>query len=827
MDVGTETHFEEPRESRLLASAAWRGIRTTPARRPWPVLALVLLVTLGALDAARDVQAEVDFTATVPPSPHLDAYRDMLEGLEGVRFSVVYLEHEPRSGTGSLRTDAGFDALVDEQARLTARIEDALPPGAVSHTLSAYEAMRAGNYMLAKLATGGNPPESAYAVPSDPATYRAVRDQVRDGGNVDDVLAADGSSALLLVFFETRDLVEARALAGQLEGIVAQWGARTSAHPATTGHATSGLLNAAHYVDEVNGDETRRWGLAAGGAVLVALALLLRGPVNALIAVGSLGVALAWTYGAMGLLGVRISFLTLFLAPIVVGVGVDYAVHVLQRHEEERATMGRRDAVGRALERTGAPVLVASATTIVGLSALLLVPAPLFAEIGGVAALGIGLGVVASLVVAPALRAAIPQGRPTARRDLAGRSLVAIGRAVARNRGAAVLVLVVLVGGAAAYAWTNARFAANSVDDELPEDDPVAALQRKIEADYGAFERAYLVVRGDATDPRVLLAIHEATRAAGSLEGVRAASSVTDLLLADARTDAGAIDLATGALLGPAGRAEEADLPQTRAEARERLDRLFSDPLWRSLAPFTVSEDYRLAVVALTIDPWNDSAELETIATRLERAAADLDADLPREADAQAAGPPVNRANVLAAVPRNVAIATLGSVGAVFLVLLVAWRRRGRAGMRVALGAATIVLGACILLLASVPLLDAAYRGLHEAGLTPANRAQLSDILLLAFAVTVASGVDDVVVLAHRHWEARDAGASPEEARDEAFRHAGRAVTATTIVNALAFAILGGTYFLQSKNLAILTAAGIVFAYLLTLVVAPLVLPRE
>lgn len=805
------------------------GALTFPARRPTLTLAILLAATLLAVDAARDLRPEVDFTSTVPPSAQLDAYREMLANIDGVRFSVVYMEQQPGSAYGSLRSDAGFDALVDEQARLTEHINKSLPPGALSHTLSVYEAMRVGNYMFAKIATAGNPPASAYSVPSDPVTYRAVRDEVREGGAADDVLAADGSSAIVLVFFETRDPIAARSLAATVEDAVEVWSARTSAHPATTGHQVSGLLNAAHYVDDVNARETRTWTLAAGAVVLVALTLALRGPVNAAIAVASLGAALAWTYGIMAAAGIRISFLTLFLAPVVIGVGVDYAVHVLQRHEEERRRMPRREALARALASTGPAVLVAGLTTLAGLAALLLIPAPLYAQIGGVAAVGVGLGVLASLTLAPALRALLPQRAPRAapRRDLVGNALERLSRPLARHPVLVALGVVALLAGAGAYGLQHARVAPSSVDDELPADDPVALLQQRIEEDYGAFERAYLVVRGDLTDPAVLRALYDATRNATRIDGVRSASSVTDLLLADASTDEGVIDLARAGILGAAGQGGDAQLPATRQEARERLDGLFADPLWRSLAPFTISADYRVGVVALTVEPWNGTRDLAALADRLDAAARGLDAALPAEADAQAAGSPMNRASIVASVPGNLGVTVAGSAAAVLVVLLVAWvpRHRGR-GAAAALAGAVVALGACVLLLASVPLLDVVYQELHAQGLAPENRARLSDVLLLAFALTVASGVDDVVVLAHRHWEARAAGSSPDEARAVAFRGAGRAITATTLVNALAFAALSGTYFLQSKNLAILAALGILYAYLLSLLVAPLFMRR-
>ena len=92
-----------------------------PASHPLLVLVLAGLATAaGALGATR-LEPEVDFLDTVPADePGLDAYRALLAGLDGVRFVVVHMPADPAGlGAGDLRSDAGFDALVRDQQRLT------------------------------------------------------------------------------------------------------------------------------------------------------------------------------------------------------------------------------------------------------------------------------------------------------------------------------------------------------------------------------------------------------------------------------------------------------------------------------------------------------------------------------------------------------------------------------------------------------------------------------------------------------------------------------------------------------------------------------------
>lgn len=786
--------------------------------------ALVLAVAAVACGAAAwgtaRLHPEVDFVDTVPAGePGLAEYRELLERLDGVRFVVVHMPAADGLPSGALRSDAGFDALVLDQRDLTQRLE-ARFPGAFSHTLSVYEAMRQGNYMFQKVARGGDPPASAYALPSDPVSQSYVRDQVR-GEAGKDVLAADGSSSLLLAFLATHDPDEARDLAGAIADDVAAWGhdhpeqQRATAHP-----QASGLLVVSHATDERNRHDLAVWGLASIVAVAAATLLVVRRPTNVLIAAASLAAATLWTFGIVGALGVPVSFLTVFLAPLVTGVGVDYAVHLLQRYEEERdAGADRRAALWTALRRNTPAVLLSGAVTAAGLLVLLKVPNPLFAQMGGVAALGIACGVLASLTLAPALRALLPERRRrTPRPARVGPAVAAAGAWSLRHPVLVFGLVAILTAGAALMAVTQTRLEPGSSATEVPADDPHVVLQRRIEAEYGSFQRAYLVVEGDLTQPAALRALQSATARALDVPLAAEASSITDLLVSDDKTDQGLLDI----LLGQARPTPDEDrLPQTPEEARQDLDALFADPLWRTIAPFTITRDYGFGVVALKLEPSEDRGELVRLRDALREEAARLQQDLGPQYHVAAAGAPLNRVAVTEQTPDNVRLAIGGCALVVLAGLALSWSWR-RAGLRTAALCTLVVLVAALWLLASIPLLDATYHATRTG-----NSAALTDMFLLAFAITVSVGVDNLVHVAHRDWENRKAALDATAARTDALRHGGGAVVGTSLTTFMAFAVLAGVYFLQSKNLAILTALGVLYTTVLTVLLAPWILAAK
>ncbi len=771
---------------------------------PWAALGLAALLTVGAVLGAARIDAQVDFVDTVPDHPGLAPYRDLVDRLDGVRFISIYMAHDPGHPSPHLRDPDGFDALVVDQGDLTTWLETRFP-GTFSHSLSVWEGMRQGNYMLEKIATAGNPRAEAYSVPDDPVRYQAVRDRALTDGSLDDVLAQDGSSSLALFFFATPDNQEARRLAGDVMEALQDWRSPTGV---STDHQASGLLVASHVTDERNRQDVPLWGGIAMGAVAASLLWAVRRPGNVVIALACSGAATVWTFGALGWLGIELSFLSVFLAPVVIGVGIDHAVHVLHRIEETGdARAGTRD-VGQA-------VLIAGGTTAAGLATLLFVPAPLFAQIGGVAALGIVASVVAAFLIAPAARSLLPRRR-VRRRDLVGPAL-AKWAAKARTTTLPQIAVVAITVVAIVVASTGTRLESGSSENEFPQDDPLIVLQQRIEEEYGAFQRAYVVVRGDLTDPASLRALHEMSQAAAVLPLFREASSIADLLLADEATDQGAADIALASILDGTGQrpSDPERLPTTQAEARQALDRLHQDPLWGSIAPFLITSTYDLAIVAIEVDPWSSQQELTALRDALVELQDQFQPALPQH-EVRAAGSPVNRAAIIEQTPADVAIATIGSTVVVTGVLAIAWSRRGAAGLKMAALGGGLVLVAATWLLAAIPLLDGLY-GLFGTG----NNAALNDMFLLAFAITVAVGVDDLVHIASRYWQAQDHGARPRDALAEAFEHAGRAITGTTLTTFAAFAVMAGVYFLQSKNLAILTAFGVVAAYGLTLALLP------
>ena len=239
-------------------------------------------------------------------------------------------------------------------------------------------------------------------------------------------------------------------------------------------------------------------------AILFVLAFVYRDLVDVLVGFFGIVVALVWTFGALGWLGTPAFFSVLIAPVLIVGLGVDYGLHVFMRYREER---GPGEGVRAPMARSTAAL--SSALAVVTLTAVIGFAANATTDLASVRrlAVGISLGVVGTFAVSvtlvPALKVTVDSllGRfgferrtaPLGESRLLAPVLVA-GARLARRAAPAVLVVGLLVGAAGAAAWTDlerATFESNDGDvadwkTELPE--PVGYTE-------GAFTRNYEFVR--------------------------------------------------------------------------------------------------------------------------------------------------------------------------------------------------------------------------------------------------------------------------------------------------------------------------------------------
>jgi len=186
-------------------------------------------------------------------------------------------------------------------------------------------------------------------------------------------------------------------------------------------------------------------GLLAGVVMVVLLWILFRAR-RRLLPLAVVAVGIVWAFGAVGWLGISLSLVTISGLPIFIGLGVDFAIQIHNRYEEERQG-GHWPAasVDRALRAMAPPLLVSMLAAMFGFLALRWSKVPMIQEFGSMLAVGVVLLVVAGITLPLMLLFLAERRHPLAHRRR-GRDVVE--RSVRRltSLPGAWVVPVVLVG---------------------------------------------------------------------------------------------------------------------------------------------------------------------------------------------------------------------------------------------------------------------------------------------------------------------------------------------------------------------------------------------
>jgi predicted RND superfamily exporter protein len=132
-------------------------------------------------------------------------------------------------------------------------------------------------------------------------------------------------------------------------------------------------------------------------AVLVFLLASLRSIRYTLLASSPLIIGMIWMLGIYPLLGMKLNIMNIIMIPLVIGMGIDFGIHLAHRFQVENDI----DAVYR---YTGKAVFLSAMTTMIGFGSLGLIGKfPSIASMGTILFLGITCCLLAALLVLPAL----------------------------------------------------------------------------------------------------------------------------------------------------------------------------------------------------------------------------------------------------------------------------------------------------------------------------------------------------------------------------------------------------------------------------------------
>ncbi|WP_232701566.1 efflux RND transporter permease subunit [Halobacterium wangiae] len=563
--------------------------------------------------------------------------------------------------------------------------------------------------------------------------------------------------------------------------------------------------------------------------ILLVLGIAYRDPVDVVLALAGTVLTLVWMGGFMGWMDIGVTQILIAVPFLVVGLSIDYALHVVMRYREARLadeTLSPRGGMRVGLAGVTVALAATTFTTAVGFLSNTVSPIQPIAEFGLVSAAGIVSAFVVFAVLLPTVKLEVDavlerfgfdhRKRAFGTVGVANR-VVGVGTTVARRAPIAIVALALVTSAAGGYAATDIDTSIDQVDF-LPRESPewMDSLPGPFApSDYQLRENvvflndnfvqsrdrttAYVLVEGSVTDPDTLERVAAGESAvADTTSAVQLANGRPDLDSPLALVRETAAENETFAALVERNDDDGDGVPDQNLAVI--YDALFAnDPAAASTVLHRVDGDYRALNVRVGVSA---SAPTATITTEMRSVAETVAGD--SELTATATGPPVVDELVQRDLLRTLVETFLLTLGVILAFLTVLFYRRYDAPL---LGAVTLVpvVGALGWILGTMYLFDIPFT---------------TETAVIA-SIAIGLGVDYAIHVSERFVHELDGTTDVSDALDATVSGTGGALLASAVSTAAGFGVLVFALVPSLRRFGAVTSATIVFAFVASVVVLP------
>jgi len=547
--------------------------------------------------------------------------------------------------------------------------------------------------------------------------------------------------------------------------------------------------------------DTRNLFLAAFLFILVVLYLTFRRLSDVAMTLMVILLTVAWVVGLQGWLGFPFTYQSSGIMPLLLGIDIAYAIHVLTRYyEERRKGKGAAPSATRSVVTVGIAVFLTAATTAFGFASFGISDMPPVRQFGALCVAGVMFSFLLSVTLLPALLVIRDRGgKPEdGERCEAGRGRawergvmlekVLVGLAVLSERHRAMVGLVTLLVIMASFALGTQVSTEADLAKMMPQDMPSIRAQNKVAEYFGGQDIAYTLVSGDVLEPAALEAMLEYEE---------------KLIATGARNEHGEPFFEKGKVMSVASLLEMVlgRLPESEQEARMALQGLKSGRKADSGGKL-VSDDGKTAIINIRVGRGGEKDMKEI--TRIIR---DLNEEFSNrypELSFRSSGLPLLLTDVLGSLlPTQLKTSSLALALCAVLVVVVF------GSVYFGLAAASVVFISIALEVAALVIIG----------------WPLDFMTVMVSSLVIGAGIDFGIHLTHRfreEWE--EHGLSVEEAMRRTVSNVGRALVSAAVTTAGAFAIIGTSGISFMRRFGIITALSLVFALASSLLVLPSIL---
>jgi len=340
------------------------------------IIVIAVFFAFMSLIVLPQTETDTNYFDMAPQDiPELVKLVEYSENFGGANYNAIMIETEPQGLTYPEVIDAIYD--MEEKMR-----EEGI------ELYSLIDAVKEANDILERNDIINRLSEFA-------GVDEIIFDRIAQEGLVDE----DFSKTLIIVYIPTGLSMQ------QIEEKVAT----VNRIAAETDIPRNGKVSALTGQDAINvainrklTDEQTRSMIIAILLVLAALIFIFKSSLYGILTMIPVAFVLMWEPGFLVAFDIPLNVITISIASIMIGIGIDYGVHIMHRvHEEMDHGLAKTDAIKRAIERTGLSLVEAAMTTIAGISSIFFISIPALQEFALVIILMTAFSCIGAALILP------------------------------------------------------------------------------------------------------------------------------------------------------------------------------------------------------------------------------------------------------------------------------------------------------------------------------------------------------------------------------------------------------------------------------------------
>ena len=539
-------------------------------------------------------------------------------------------------------------------------------------------------------------------------------------------------------------------------------------------------------------------------AIMLILFLNFKRPSYVFLPLLGLSISIIWLFGTMSILHMKFNTIAVALVPLIMGLGVDYSVHMFHNYRAEISKGSTpAKAIASSIRDVGTAMFLATITTCISFLSFLTSSIPPLRDFGILCALGIIYTFIVTISLQASLRYILDRRKPKSKLKVENHSLKITMEGMARRickyrKGILLVALFVTI--------VMAHFASNvdtgfSMEEFLPEDAPAIKTMEKISEKFpsASQDQEYILIEGDIANVDVLrdirntlLNIQDDTSIARNPDGSPKVESIISIIDEAVRYNKSLIKRFN---------LDTKNIPRSDTEAKDLLNYLYNSPDYGRKTRSVLYKDgneFRATLIRVYVSSEISSMDEGTVYK-------ELNSDIECHGNARAIV--TGKYSLIYTITKSLTESQASST-VVCLIL---------AGIVLILAYRNVILGLISMIpvtISSIWILGTMYL----AGYT------LNVMTVMVTSLTIGLGVTYAIHAVERYRLVMRRDGDVEKAILETISHTGGAILAAAITTIAGFGILILSPLPPEQQFGVITAMSIFYALVTTIVVLPPIL---